>query len=48
MINKEIKEQLIQELGKTGNIYWSCSKVGIDRSTFYRWRSEERRVGKEC
>ena len=43
MINKEIKEQLIQELGKTGNIYWSCSKVGIDRSTFYRWKNKDKK-----
>ena len=43
MINKEIKEQLIQELGKTGNIYWSCSKIGIDRSTFYRWKNKDKK-----
>ena len=43
MINKEIREQLIQELGKTGNIYWSCSKIGIDRSTFYRWKNKDKK-----
>lgn len=41
MIDGEIKEQFIQELEKSGNIYRSCLKVGIHRATFYRWKNED-------
>lgn len=37
MIAKEIKKKLIAELSKDGNILSTCRKIGISRSTFYRW-----------
>lgn len=38
MIDSKTRQKLIQELEKSGNVYLSCLKVGINRSTFYRWR----------
>lgn len=38
MIKDGTKKRLIEELSKTGNILFSCSKVGIGRATYYRWK----------
>lgn len=37
MIDDETKNKLIKELEKSGNVYLSCLRVGIDHSTYYRW-----------
>lgn len=37
MIDDKTKYKLLKELEKSGNVYLSCLKVGIDRSTHYRW-----------
>ncbi len=37
MHDDKTKEKLLKELRKFGNVYLSCLKVGIDKSTFYRW-----------
>lgn len=33
----KITEQFCEELKKVPNIRYACKKLGIDRSTFYRW-----------
>lgn len=42
MIDEKTKNKLLKELEKTGNVQISCLKVGIDRSTFYRWRQSNK------
>ncbi len=37
MIYEEPKKKLLEELEKTGNVYFACLKTGVPRSTFYRW-----------
>lgn len=37
MIDDETKEKLLREFEKSGNIYSSCLKVGISRSSCQRW-----------
>lgn len=46
MIPKEVKRKLLKELEKSGNILFACNKIGIDRSTFYRWRKESKEFKK--
>ena len=41
MIDNETKQKLLKELEKCGNVFVSCSKVGINRSTFYRWKESD-------
>lgn len=41
MIDDEIKEKLIKEMEKSGNIYSSCIKVGIARADYYRWINKD-------
>lgn len=41
MIDDETKKKLLKELEKCGNVFVSCSKVGINRSTFYRWKESD-------
>jgi len=37
MISDKEKNKLLEEIEKNGNVYLSCMKLGINRSTFYRW-----------
>lgn len=37
MIDDKTKELLLKEVEKNGNVSLSCAKVGVDKSTFYRW-----------
>lgn len=37
MIDDKTKNKFLKELEKSGNVFLSCLKVGIDRSTHYRW-----------
>lgn len=39
-INKQ-KELLIEQIKKTPIILLACEKVGLARSTFYRWRKDD-------
>jgi hypothetical protein len=41
MIPEKAKKKLVEELEKRGNIFFSCAKVGIGRSTFYRWKKAD-------
>jgi len=38
MIDKSIGKQLLDEIEKSGNIYFACAKLGFSRATFYRWK----------
>jgi hypothetical protein len=37
MIDDKTKYKLLKELEKSGNVFLSCLRVGVDRSTYYRW-----------
>lgn len=41
MIDLETKEKLLKEIEKSGNVYLSCMKIGIDKATFYRWKDDK-------
>lgn len=41
MIDEETKQKLLKEFESFGNVYMSCLKVGIGRSTFYRWEKDD-------
>lgn len=43
MIDPKTKQKLIRELEKSGNVYLACLKLGVDRSTYYRWRNESKK-----
>lgn len=38
MIDDKTRHKFLKELEKTGNIWVSCSKSNIHRSTYYRWK----------
>lgn len=48
MINNEIKHKLLKELEKSGNVFFSCMKVNIDRSTYYRWYKQDKSFKKKA
>lgn len=37
MIDSKTKNKFLKELEKNGNVFWSCAKTNIHRSTYYRW-----------
>lgn len=47
MVDLETKNKLLKELEKTGNVYISCARVGIDRSTYYEWLKNDKEFGKK-
>lgn len=48
MIDDKTKQKLLKELEKTGNVYLACLKVGIDRSTHYRWLDSDKVFKKQA
>lgn len=46
MIDDQTKDRFLKELEKSGNVYLSCLKVGIDRSTHYRWLDSDKEFKK--
>lgn len=48
MIDGKTIESLLQELEKSGNVYLSCMKVGVDKSTYYRWLKENKSFKKQA
>ena len=48
MIEKEDKEKLLKEIEKSGNVYFACLKLAIDRSTYYRWKKLDPLFGKRA
>jgi hypothetical protein len=41
--NRKQKNKLLAELSENPSVTRACKKLGIDRSTYYRWRDEEPR-----
>ena len=41
MIKGKIKQKLLKEIEKFGNVYLSCQKVGVDKATYYRWKEND-------
>ena len=41
MIDDELKNKLVGEIAKSGNVYFSCNRVGIGKSSYYRWKKED-------
>jgi hypothetical protein len=48
MIDETTKEKLIQELEKSGNVYLSCLKVGVNKATYYRWLKDDKEFNKKA
>lgn len=48
MIDAETKHKLLAEIAKSGNVYLSCMKTGVDKSTYYRWCKEDKGFKKEA
>jgi hypothetical protein len=46
MIDEKTKQKFIKELEKSGNVWFSCLKSGIHRSTYYRWIKEDKKFKK--
>jgi len=45
MIDDKIKQKLLKELEKGGNIWSSCLKLNIHRSTYHRWKKVDKKFG---
>lgn len=48
MIDQTTKNKLIQELEKSGNVYLSCLKIGVNKATYYRWLKEDKIFSKKA
>ncbi|MDO8604290.1 MAG: hypothetical protein Q7K40_02730 [bacterium] len=48
MIDLKTRQKLIRELEKSGNVYLACLKVGVDKSTFYRWKESDKEFKKDA
>lgn len=42
MIDDKTKRKFLRELEKSGNVFLSCLKVNIHRSTYYRWKESDK------
>lgn len=42
MIDDKTKQKLLKELEKSGNVWSSCLKLNIHRSTYYRWKETDK------
>jgi hypothetical protein len=47
MIDKDTKKKFLEELEKEGLIIAACRRSGLSRSTFYRWKKEDREFSKQ-
>lgn len=43
MIDDQTKQKLLKELEKSGNIWSSCIKLNIHRSTYHRWKKTDKK-----
>lgn len=48
MIDGKTRNNLLQEIEKTGNVYLSCLKVGVNKATYYRWRQTDKAFRKQA
>ncbi|MDD2646864.1 MAG: hypothetical protein PHV78_02600 [Patescibacteria group bacterium] len=42
MKTKEIKRNLLEQLKRVPIVQFACEKVGLNRSSYYRWRKEDK------
>jgi len=47
MVDSETKNKLIKEMEKSGNVYLSCLKVGVDKASYYRWIKKDKKFKKK-
>jgi len=48
MVNGKIKQNLLNEIRKFGNVCLSCQKIGFNRSTYYRWKEKDENFKKKA
>lgn len=48
MIDDKTKKKLLWEIERTGIVLSSCLKVGVDKSTYYRWKEKSKKFKKEA
>jgi len=48
MINTKTKQKLLDELSKLGNIFLSCSRIGVSRAQYYRWIKSDKKFRKKA
>lgn len=48
MIDDKTKNKFLQDLEKSGNVYLSCMRVGINRATYYRWKNGDKEFRKKA
>ncbi len=48
MIRGKIKQKLLKEIEKFGNVYLSCQKIGVDKATYYRWKDNDEEFKKRA
>lgn len=48
MIDGKTRNKLLEELEKSGNVYLSCLKIGINKATYYRWRENDKTFRKQA
>lgn len=46
MKDKETKTKLLEELQKYGNVWYACKRLGVHRSTYYRWFDQDKQFKK--
>lgn len=44
--NDRAKAELLEQLRKTPIVQIGCEKIGINRTTLYRWRADDKEFGK--
>lgn len=42
MVDDKTKQKLLKDLEKSGNVWSSCLKLNIHRSTYYRWKETDK------
>ncbi len=42
MVDDKTKQKLLKELEKSGNVWSSCLKLNVHRSTYYRWKETDK------
>lgn len=47
-MKKDSKELIIQQLKKTPIVHLACEKMGVARSTFYRWKNNDAEFSKKA
>jgi hypothetical protein len=43
MVGGKIKQKLLDEIQKIGNVCFACQKTGINKATYYRWKEKDKK-----